>query len=288
MTSDAKIGLLLGLVFIFIIAFLINGLPNFHKDTNNNALTTNMVGPQNNPPGLAAKERKATEVIIKQITPAEKQPVDVKSFSTAEDNVRFITQLPKSTLPSETSKETVEIKADVPAQPLPQVEEPEVREVKSTETITPEVYVVAEGDSLVAIAKKIYGDDEGNKKININRIFEANREILKSPDEIYVGQKLIIPPLSALGQDKSKIESVFSSKMFKKVKSIGEQHLQTVSSKLKQGEQYVVQEGDSLWRIAAEQLGDGSRYTEIAKLNADILDDEDNLVVGTRLKMPGR
>lgn len=27
MTSDAKIGLLLGLVFIFVIAFIINGLP---------------------------------------------------------------------------------------------------------------------------------------------------------------------------------------------------------------------------------------------------------------------
>ena len=30
MTSDAKIGLLLGLVFIFVIAFVINGLPSLH------------------------------------------------------------------------------------------------------------------------------------------------------------------------------------------------------------------------------------------------------------------
>ena len=29
MTADAKVGLLLGLVFIVMIAFLINGLPNF-------------------------------------------------------------------------------------------------------------------------------------------------------------------------------------------------------------------------------------------------------------------
>ena len=28
MTSDAKIGLLLGLIFIFVIAFVINGLPS--------------------------------------------------------------------------------------------------------------------------------------------------------------------------------------------------------------------------------------------------------------------
>jgi len=49
-----------------------------------------------------------------------------------------------------------------------------------------------------------------------------------------------------------------------------------------------VQEGDSLWRIAAEQLGEGSRYIEIAELNAGILDDEDSLVVGTRLRIPAR
>ena len=31
--------------------------------------------------------------------------------------------------------------------------------------------------------------------------------------------------------------------------------------------EYTVQRGDSLWSIAAEQLGDGSRYTEIIELN---------------------
>ena len=31
MTADAKIGLLLGLIFIVIIAFLVNGLPNFFR-----------------------------------------------------------------------------------------------------------------------------------------------------------------------------------------------------------------------------------------------------------------
>ena len=74
MTSDAKIGLLLGLVFIFIIAFLINGLPSFHS-RNNNELTTNGVGLQNNPPGLAARERQVREV-FNPIEPVEKQRLD--------------------------------------------------------------------------------------------------------------------------------------------------------------------------------------------------------------------
>ena len=48
---------------------------------------------------------------------------------------------------------------------------------------------------------------------------------------------------------------------------------------------YVVVEGDSLWNIAEEQLGDGNLYTEILTLNPQIEEDEP-LFVGTKLKMP--
>jgi len=76
--------------------------------------------------------------------------------------------------------------------------------------------------------------------------------------------------------------------MLRKVKSIGKRHLASDNLKAAHTKQYVVQEGDSLWRIAAEKLGDGNRYTEIARLNADILDDDDNLVIGMHLKLPAR
>ena len=60
MTSDAKIGLLLGLVFIFIIAFIINVLPNFHKHKDSNELTTNIVSiNKDSSAGIGAKERQA-------------------------------------------------------------------------------------------------------------------------------------------------------------------------------------------------------------------------------------
>jgi len=52
--------------------------------------------------------------------------------------------------------------------------------------------------------------------------------------------------------------------------------------------QYVVREGDTLWRIAASQLGDGRRYKEISRLNEDVLQGKDSLVVGMRLIMPAR
>jgi nucleoid-associated protein YgaU len=51
---------------------------------------------------------------------------------------------------------------------------------------------------------------------------------------------------------------------------------------------YTVKEGDSLWDIAASQLGDANRYKEIIKLNPDVSPDGKNLAVGTKLKIPTR
>ena len=50
-------------------------------------------------------------------------------------------------------------------------------------------YTVVRGDTLSKISKQSYGDP--NK---YNAIFEANKPMLKSPDLIYPGQMLRIPP----------------------------------------------------------------------------------------------
>jgi nucleoid-associated protein YgaU len=51
-----------------------------------------------------------------------------------------------------------------------------------------EYYEIVSGDTLSAIAKRYYG-----KASEYPRIFEANREIIKDPDLIFVGQKIRIP-----------------------------------------------------------------------------------------------
>jgi len=286
MTSDAKIGLLLGLVFIFVIAFIINGLPSFSDAGNNNELTVNMVGLQNKPAGLGAKERKVSREIIEQMEPVKEQSLDkLRAPATGSQDIRFATLLPKSPLVLE---ESIEVEPAARLRPAATVKEGGRGEIEPNKSALPKVYIVSEGDNLSVVAKKFYGAKEGNKKVNITRIFEANRSVLRSPDEIYVGQKLLIPLLTTSSLDKSGVSSILASPMLEKVESIGRRHLPTNGRGAKQGRWYVVRDGDSLWRIAAEQLGDGSRYSKIAKLNAGILEDEDSLVVGMRLKMPAQ
>ncbi|HJS43631.1 MAG TPA: LysM peptidoglycan-binding domain-containing protein [Gemmatimonadales bacterium] len=49
-------------------------------------------------------------------------------------------------------------------------------------------YVVVKGDSLSAIAQRVYGDTK-----EWRRIYDANRDIIRDPDLIYPGQTLRLP-----------------------------------------------------------------------------------------------
>lgn len=71
-----------------------------------------------------------------------------------------------------------EVKAD-------ELEAPPATEAEQNVTF----YEIQKGDTLWAIANEHYGD--GNK---YNRIFDANREVIKNPDLIFPGQKIRIPP----------------------------------------------------------------------------------------------
>ena len=52
-------------------------------------------------------------------------------------------------------------------------------------------------------------------------------------------------------------------------------------------ERYTVKRGDSLWKIAEERLGDGTRYVELVALNKAVLDGRpDFLLPGTVLRIP--
>ena len=81
MTSDTKFGLLLGLIFIFVIAFVINGLPGFRQNRNTNELTYNMVGLQAEPETLAARERIAQRRYVEPPYVAPPAPVEAHAVS---------------------------------------------------------------------------------------------------------------------------------------------------------------------------------------------------------------
>jgi LysM repeat protein len=127
--------------------------------------------------------------------------------------------------------------------------------------------------------------NELDGRISSIRMFQNNSKLPASSHEISLGQSLVVPKLIASELDKINIWGVFPSSMFEKVESIGRRHISTDKEEAK-GVQYVVKEGDSLWSIAAEQLGNGSRYKEISKLNANVLKNDHDLTIGMQLSLP--
>jgi nucleoid-associated protein YgaU len=305
MTSDAKIGLLLGLVFIFIIAFVINGLPGLHQKDDSNKLTTNMVGLESNPSGIGANERRvqmaldqpaagvAGGVQSPEVTPGatvtplpQGTPVAAESaqfgHSSAQPTPGSVGVAPAEMTPAVSIDPTV----SAPAQNVPAVN------TQPTAAPEPAMYVVQSGDSISGIAKKVYGVKEGVKQKNIDAIFAANRKTLNKINDLQVGQKLVIPSIPGSAAALSSPAEVLTDKNFTKVESVGQKHSTANTNKpaatAKSGSVYVVKEGDSLWKVAASQLGDGNRYKDIVKLNSDILSSEDDIAVGMQLKMPAK
>jgi nucleoid-associated protein YgaU len=260
MTSDAKVGLLLGFVFIITIAFLINGLPDFLKSASaEESVRTSVTDYQTDSVGISRHAEKAIGEIEdfnkhREIEP----PVET----------RFRIDLAKAVTPNpEKPKHLFQ----------PKARQQVVVVTKSTER----KYTVQADDNLAVIAKKFYGPELGNKRAVVRGIFEANTDILDSPNDIRIGQKLTIPAVGSVAkpQPQTQTKSIFDSGMFEKVKKL------VTRSKPKR---HVVRQDETLWQIAAEYLGDGERYHEIFELNEDIINDAYELGVGISLKLPRR
>lgn len=342
MTSDAKIGLLLGLVFIFVIAFIINGLPNFGDRSK--AEATPMVNFQTDNIDVVANARSAQEqldwkrlldqegddLVAAPETVVEPERSTAQIETSADAGIGQVRRLYTlgdfmdgvSGKIQEVVKNVIEpVSAlETATEPAPAIEssQPEIVQTDrtkpqpaeavtaqltpATSTSTPpqkpeaaapaKTYVVQAGDVLATVAKKAYGPEEGNRLVNINRIFEANRSTLKTPDEIFAGQTLVIPPLPAAKPEVGKADDgKLSAALFEKVEQIGKRNVAQVkeTSSKPEGPLYVVQDGDSLWKIAASQLGNGARWEEIIKLNADTLKSKEAvLVIGMKLRMPAK
>ena len=237
MTSDAKIGLLLGLVFIFIIAFVINGLPRFFDSSNSNEETLILTAQSDYTPGIADSTRQAAQTLYREHSPAITIQPPVRNI--IEGSV--IIPSPATELASP----VIEIPAAI------------AKKIKK-----PKLYTVKSGDSLSLISQEFYGS--GNVQAGMKIISKASK--LKSHDDIYVGQKLVIPAINQTQNTTQRIVEVITPTTSRN-RSV-----------------YVVAEGDSLWGIAAEKLGDGARHTEISKLNN--LSDEDFIKAGMKLKIP--
>jgi nucleoid-associated protein YgaU len=122
-------------------------------------------------------------------------------------------------------------------------------------------YTVVAGDNLWIIAEKVYGSG-----YNWVDIAKANK--LSDPNDIHLGNKLVIPQVAA------KVATVHTA----------DDHLSTAERTKITADSYVVKPGDDLWDIAVRAYGDGYQWTKIAKANN--LSNPNLIHVGNTIKIP--
>lgn len=139
-------------------------------------------------------DEKASEAIKKHIESDNPgiEPLDVvyqKGFVTLKGQSRSWEAVEKAILMAGNvrgvEKVVSQIQVTEPTDSAPKALSP------AEETATaPEVdyYTIVPGDTLSALAKRFYGDAG-----QYARLFGANREVIKDPDKIFVGQKIRIP-----------------------------------------------------------------------------------------------
>ena len=267
MTADAKVGLLLGLVFIVMIAFLINGLPGFLQTASaEDVLDTAIKMPP-------TQELVIDQRIVKTARGLQEREVPLRKTAPPQEVVVF----------GDPSESTSVVTVQPQPQVVIQIPDIPVQTTISQPIITkPRVHVVQSGENLAVIAQKYYGKEEGNRRAVVHKLYEWNALVLDSQDKVCVGDKLTIPSLEQLntGVSPAKVGTDSEASFLDKFSNFFERTTESSSART-----YVVQQGDSLWGIAQKTLGDGKRYKEIIKYNRGIKD-ADDLIAGMNLKLP--
>ena len=127
-------------------------------------------------------------------------------------------------------------------------------QIATQKTIT---YTVAAGDTLSKIALKMYG----NRKF-WRKIYADNKDVLKNPNRIYVGQKLTLYFDPDETQNQSDADSTVKANT------------------------YVIKPGDTLWKIATKLYKKGYYWKNIYEANRKIIKSPEKIRVGQMIELP--
>jgi nucleoid-associated protein YgaU len=289
MTTDTKVGLIVGLAFIVVFAIILSNrgqqsqlapplvnladaespldplVPNRPADNGRTNLFahTSDPWPPSEPAGSAA-DRASRTAAEPPMTRPEPAPTVTSPAAPIQRGSRTPSPLPETTRTRDAATPPI----DTPALPPARVEPP-MPIAENANPRTPasggRVREVKRGDLLAKIAKEAYGSDA---PALVQALSEFNK--LKSPNHIVIGQKLRIPPIEALAAGVGAPRPPAGA--------------QPESAAPPIGKTYVVKAGDTLTSIAQSQLGQAARWREIVELNR--ITDPNRVVEGTTLKLP--
>ncbi|MDY6913646.1 MAG: LysM peptidoglycan-binding domain-containing protein [Planctomycetota bacterium] len=276
MTRETRIGLLVGLGFIIMFGLVLSELAG-----------TSATAPA---PETVVEDtsRYTWTPLIEEVLPLADQGEQLAeatdgSAETGQAHISLAAQRPGS-------EEILQSAMAQPADSTKQV----AQEPPARQTVPARIYKVQPNDSLIKIARKVYGRDHGRQ---YRRIFEANRDKLQDARMVIVGQELVIPPLASASTVTAPAEQPSGASAQRRAPQRHYREMDIaqlrdhfgVAARPRSGRRiYVVQRGDNLTKIARKVLNDDSprAVLEIYNANKDKLPSPDQLPIGAKLNIP--
>ena len=136
-------------------------------------------------------------------------------------------------------------------------------------------YTIQEGDRLYSLAERYYGQGA-----LFTLIFDANQDVLATPDHLPVGKSIIIPERDAGNRGQSAPPDAAMPA------GLAQSSLPPASLGRKSPRTYTVKEGDTLTKISREFYDDERMTGAIFAANEDVLESPERLKSGMVLRLP--
>ena len=138
-------------------------------------------------------------------------------------------------------------------------------------------------DFVSEVGKKLFGsEDEGGAKIK-QHIEEDNPGV----DDLKVEVADGVAKIKGKAKDKSAWEkAILMAGNVLGINKVNADELEAPDAEGPATEYYVVQKGDSLWKIASKHYGSGAKYTEIFEANREVIKDPDLIYPGQKIRIP--
>lgn len=319
MTSEAKVGLLVGLAFIVLFGVVISNSAEKNRQVSLAPLTvpipTGPVSPNdpvlpvtdklNHPASkseIAQANSKSTLAgnlavadkgpsaggsrLDQPVQPQDDRLADASKKADASDKQRLIV-VPIQRPPLDTDSGLGESLAMNPPRPAPVL--PGTESVTPGSPSTPQAptasaevqYTVKAGDSWFKIARTQWGEKFAGQW---KQIAQANKSVCKDEKSLAPGMVLVIPARpdgKTPGVTVAPDRQLADSSKPRETITFDEKQTSAPMTRF-----YTVKKGDTVYKIAEKELGNSQLYKAILELNKGTLKKDGSLSIGMRLKLP--
>lgn len=137
-------------------------------------------------------------------------------------------------------------------------------------------------DFALSMGKKLF-DSEEEAPTEIKKHIEEDNPGVDELDVSFEGGKVVMKGKAKSAEALEK--SVLIAGNVEGVESVDASGVEAPTSDAKVA-YYQIQGGDTLWGIAQEYLGNGSRYTEIFEANKEVIKNPDLIYPGQKIRIP--